>query len=237
MKLISFFTIVFLLAAPFALAQSVSFPGPGLSAGTAAPATVTFAQAATNDSPASSTTTFASFNAGAGPVTAIDVWVRSGTTGFVSAVTVNGVSATEQVEVSNSGTDESSQWTCTCSGASISVVVTTGTTTPIAVYIGARAMANLTNGGTKSSSITGTTNNSAMVLPTVPAGGVALASGGDPNNNASLTWTGLTQDWYNHPSRSQGGASAAFATLQTNLSITGNFASPSSPVFVAASYR
>lgn len=154
-----------------------------------------------------------------------------------SSVTIGGVSATFLAGVSN-GTGRCELWIA---------AVPTGTTGTIAItwsagvarcVMGAWALTNL-----QSSTPTATYSSTASPMSAsanISAGGVALALG-FANVAATATWAGLTEDFDNTTADSciGSGASLAFATAQTGLTIsmTGSVALSPDPVFMAAAFR
>lgn len=154
-----------------------------------------------------------------------------------STVTIGGVGATFLAGVSN-GTGRCELWIA---------LVPTGTTGTISItwsagvarcVMGAWALTSL-----QSSTPTATYSSIASpmsVSANIAAGGVALAMG-FANVSATATWAGLNENFDNTTADGciGSGASQAFATAQTGLTIsmTGSSTLTPDPVFMAAVFR
>lgn len=203
-------------------------------------ATITFLQ--TNGSATNLTTyTFTAENLGAASsdrkiIVAITGRSSDGAARSISTVTIGGVSASIAVQQSTNGNE---------SGIAIASVPT-GTSGDI-VIVFSNTMGNCDIGTfstTGVSSDTPTDSGASTANPgtydlDVTAGGVAVAISSVDIESANMnTWAGLTERWDAQQSSSNNwsGASDAFATTQTNLTVSATRTSSSRPTFVVASF-
>lgn len=236
--------ILFWLTAYAAAQIGIPFPGPGLVSGGGPPSATVFYNtggSATNDAPGGATVTFTGIaigTASADRYVACSEYGRSTGTVTASGMTIGGISATRLIQATNAatGTDLVDWWIANVTSGATANVVVTYNTTPAASYVGCLEIHNLLNAGASSATASATTNGGSMVLSTVPAGGIVIAASGD-HTAGTTTWTNVTKNWDNTPSRDQSGASAAFSSAQVNLSVSGTISSVASPVFVAVSLR
>ena len=141
----------------------------------------------------------------------------------VSTLTVGGISATLLVaDTSSGGTEQTELWQADVPTGTTATIVVTWTGGSVArTGIGVWAVYNAAS----SASDTGNRDSGAaqdMTLNiTIPAGGVAISAAGS-GTSATYTWTNLTEDFDEtiESSTTQSGASDAFATLQTEITIT-----------------
>lgn len=142
----------------------------------------------------------------------------------VSSMTIGGVSASLVVAKTNSGGEQIELWQAAVpTGTTGDVVVTwaggqLGCGIGVFRIVGAESAAHDTGGSAAAGAGSDTLD--------IPANGVAVGvAGTNPNGIPTWTWTGLTEDYdaggiITASDGSHTGASDAFATTQTGLSIT-----------------
>lgn len=218
----------------------------GVSGGGTTPATITLTAHAVSTSDAS-TYTYTAQSVGTADSTRVIIVGSTGTntTGApaFSSVTVCGNTATSQVEIGSSGSGAFTRAglfsVALASGTSCDIVVTF-TGTQLRNGIGVWAAYGL-NSATATATNTSTANPATATL-NISAGGVAVGYEGVAGSGAvrTFTWTNLTEDFdeTTEPNGSHTGASGAFGTAQTGLSIT---STPSGAVintsFAIAAFR
>lgn len=165
----------------------------------------------------------------------VGIFTRTGVS--ISSVTIGGISATSVVTVTNGNNHAALYIAAVPTGTTANIVVTYGSTSVVhAIAVWAIYGANATAHDTGSD----TTDTFSPSSFDVPAGGVAIGfvSGANspPSNNAA--WTGLTED-VDVGADEAGcyGASAAFASAQTGLSVICDLTTlPQEPLAVFASW-
>lgn len=161
----------------------------------------------------------------------------------VSAMTIGGVSASLAQAVSN-GSETAELWVAAVPTGTSGTVAITFAASAAAVGIGLWAV--ITGSGTKTDSGSDSDSNPATFDLDIAAGGVAVAIVNHRSNvDATFTWLNVSDsagsgfDQVVDPGDiAMSGASAAFASLQTNLTIsaTSSQAGVRSPVMVTASF-
>jgi len=204
-------------------------------------ATITYLQL-TKDATDLSTYTFASVNFGTASsdrriIVAINGRTQDGTSSgsVISSVTIGGVSATIAVQAQNSGNTTGIAIAAVPTGTSGDVVVVfaeTMTNADIATY-------STTGVSSDTAFSTGTsTANPLTANINVEAGGIAVALAKSDDGAATATWAGLTEryDEADANTNDLSGASSAFATTQTGLTVSCTWTSSVRPVYAAASF-
>lgn len=153
----------------------------------------------------------------------------------ISSVTIGGVAATINNQLDNSG---SIVWNAVAA-------VPTGTSGTIDLVFSG-TMGNCDFGSfasygvvssTASDGSTSTANPGTFDLD-IPAGGIAIAISSVDVGGATQTWAGLTERWDGLQSSGNdfSGASDAFATVQTNLTVSATRSSSSRPTYAVVSF-
>lgn len=217
---------------------SIPFPGPGMPSGTVPDATITY-RTQTSSASGLTTYTFVAVDIGtasADRVVLVAAHCRADTATAMTSVTIGGVSA--PIQVQRTGVN--------ITGIA-SLGVAAGTTATIEViYNNACFRAGIGTWATTGLlSATATFTGSSIVDPgavssNISAGGVAVGAGVDSTTAANCTWTNLTENYdvtIGGASNTQTGASAAFATTQTGLSIQCDWATFDNGVVAVAAFR
>jgi hypothetical protein len=166
---------------------------------------------------------------------------RRGSQLNLSSVTVGGVSATI--------VRQERQGASSCTNQAISIaLVPTGTTGDVVLVYDSTAVrchiALYALNGIDPTSVLNSADQRLLSDATlntsvdVPADGVAISTGGLGSSSATVTWAGLTQDFYDaFEVSATASASQAFSVAQTPLSVTNTWsASANAPVIVTASW-
>jgi len=154
----------------------------------------------------------------------------------VSSVTINGVSASQQVTAASSF-NRASFWTANVPTGTTGVTITAvlgsaALRAAISVYATQNQQSL-----TATASASSTTNGGTMTLSSILAGGVAVAMSCD-NSATSSTWSNLTKDTdTQYGVTTLSSASEAFAGAQTSYGVSDTEAAATGPVFAAASFR
>lgn len=203
-------------------------------------ATITFLQLAKS----STDLTTYTFSAQSVGTAAADRYIICGVSGrssdggarTISSVTIGGVTATLNVQMVNSGNVQGIACALVPTGTTADVVVvfsSTMTNADIALY----STSGLTS---TSANDTGTsTANVGTYALNVAAGGVAVALMKSDDETSVATWAGLTETYDEADANSNdiSGAAAAFATTQTNLTVSCTWdKTPVRPAFAVASF-
>lgn len=204
-------------------------------------ATITYLQL-TKDATDLSTYTFSSVNFSTAStdrriIVAISGRTQDGTSSgnVISSVTIGGVSATIAVQAQNSGNVQGIAIALVPTGTSGDVVVVfseTMTNADIATYRTTGIGSNV------ATSIGTSTANPLTANINVVAGGVALALAKSDDGATTATWAGLTERYDEGDANTNdiSGASDAFATTQTGLTVSCTWVSSVRPVYVVASF-
>jgi hypothetical protein len=160
----------------------------------------------------------------------------------VSAVTIGGVSAAQVVAATNSGGEQCALWQAAVPTGTTGDIVVTWSGAEVGCGIGVWRIVGATSAAHASSGVSGASPLSSTL--DIPANGVAIAYSGAASSNRTAAWTGLTEgfdangveDGVN--SGNHTGASGAFATLQTGLTIQMTLSGTSirNPVLTMASW-
>lgn len=204
-----------------------------------ADATITYLQN-TGDGTNLSTYTFASQNFGTASADRhiiCTVCGRSSDGGArtITSVTIGGTTAAENVDTTSSGNVCGIYIAAVPTGTSGNVVVVFNTTmgnADIALY-------STTGVGSTTATDSGTsTSNPLTYALDVVAGGIAVAIATSDNGAATATWAGLTErfDDATTGGNDKSGASDAFATTQTNLTVSCTWTGSTRPLYAAASF-
>lgn len=206
-------------------------------------ATIAWTDSDTQILPGSTTVTFTSQAIGSAAATrlvAVGYAVeRNAGSALITAVTIGGVSATQVVQANNT-VEFASIWIAAVPTGTTANIVSTHSNAPGAVGIEVWALGNASSTATDSG--TDSNSNPATFDLDINAGGVALGVViHRSNTDATFTWSNLTEDndqVIETGGESMSGASAAFATIQTNLtiSVTSSQAGVRSPVLCVASF-
>jgi len=203
-------------------------------------ATITFLQL-TKSGTNLTTYTYSSVNFGSASadrkiICAVNGQADDGGARTISSLTIGGVTATINVQISNSG---SMQGICIAS-------VPTGTSGDVVLTfsggMGNADIALYSTTGVGSTTATDTGTSTAEVgtyALDVVAEGVALALSRNQDGIYTATWAGLTEryDEADGNTNDMSGASDAFATTQTNLTVSCTWSGvPSNPIFAVASF-
>lgn len=206
-----------------------------------ADATITYLQL-TKDTADNSTYTFSAVNFGTASSDRKIIVAVSGRTldgsssgNVITSVTIGGVSATISVQAQNSGNTQGIAIAAVPTGTSGDVVVVfseTMTNADIATYSTTGISSNVAFS-------TGTsTANPLTANIDVPAGGIAVALAKSDDGTATATWAGLTERYDESDANGNdiSGASLAFATVQTGLTVSCTWTGSTRPVYAVASF-
>ena len=142
----------------------------------------------------------------------------------VSSMTIGGVSATLVVASTNSGGEQIELWQADVPTGTTGDVVVTWAGSQLGCGIGVFRIVSAASAAHDTGSFA--TTGTATDTLNIPANGVAVGvAGTNPNGIPTWTWTGLTEDYeeggvIEPVNGSHTGASDAFATTQTGLTIS-----------------
>lgn len=205
------------------------------------PATITYLQTASSSTDLSSYS-FTSQNFGPALSSRQIICCVSGRTqdgsssgSVVSSVTIGGISATLSVQGQNTGNTQCIAIASVPTGTSGTVDVVfaeTMTNADISLYSAINVSTTASDTGTSTASV-GTYDLD------VPAGGVAVAMMKNDDGSLTATWAGLTETYDAQDANGNdiSGSASAFATTQTNLTVSCTWSgTPVRPIYAVASY-
>lgn len=169
-------------------------------------------------------------------IAAVNSRANDGGARAISTITIGGVSASIAIQATSNGN---------CLGICLAAVPTGTSGDVVITFDSTMGNADIDlYSATSVGSATPTDSGSSTADPgtydlDIAAGGIALALAKSDVGLGSCAWTGLTEryDGLDVNGNNRSGASDAFATIQTNLTVTGDFSVIAvRPLFVTASF-